>query len=806
MNELEIINQIITVLTISDETKQRYAADIESLVQRREQYKKNKFRLGVIGVTSSGKSTMINSFLGERLLPAVARPSSNQLVSCYKGSNRFSRVLFSDDSTKEYKGENLNSHLIERYADEGFNAKNKEKVKYIEIISPKFPFPEEIILVDSPGLDAMGYDSHEQLTMNSLLPTVDFCIFLTTCKTNSDDKMKNVLNVIAEYDKPVIIVQNMIDSLKQAPDGSKSVIEVAQDHIKRIERIIEKSNIKDKSMAKIVQISAIWALEARTENSNKENKKLLIKSNYDFLVSTIMDVFKKLRPRIENHRLISLKKVLDKIQKEAEIDGKGEDTTNLIFEFDGYEEKIEEKFQSILDLMKNKVSHLQSVLGGIKDKNNISESFVEDIKKSANQTESDVIALMKECNSYIEKICMELNVDSRNIFSTEAFDKVPELKLKTTTKSKKIKESGFAGGAKRFFGGLFSHFGANTDNWGWVEIKEAVTDIAETKKSAENFVSNTLRVITQTCEKWEKSISIISNKLISQIENRRKSFEDRKEKALSRETYKIISKKLASISKEIKIISTESTTVVNDTTNIKTEANNKVEISHTVLNIYKLAENIKKEMNNSILRLIYNFEKNNTYIIGWDKFSELFFIRNNLCQEIKETDINDGRNKIGRYCLIHNPKEKYFLKESFYYNDNNARNIFILVNATQFGAALKQIDTSKITDTFHKTDNISFVIQDFNEIIIGNSVEESISNMKRIGHQLAFKNQYHILLQHENPLYNLLSLELQKNGYKSQSDEVNLIHQIQESFPYLRTKVEDNIIDRIIKSFASEDK
>ena len=146
------------------------------------------------------------------------------------------------------------------------------------------------------------------------------------------------------------------------------------------------------------------------------------------------------------------------------------------------------------------------------------------------------------------------------------------------------------------------------------------------------------------------------------------------------------------------------------------------------------------------------------------------------------------------------------MKESFYYNDKNSRNIFILVNATQFGAALKQIDTSKLTDTFHRTDNISFVIQDFNEIIIGNSVEESISNMRRIGHQLAFKNQYHILLQHENPLYNLLSLELQKNGYKSQSDEVNLIHQIQESFPYLRTKVEDNIIDRIIKSFASEDK
>ncbi|MDE6832644.1 MAG: hypothetical protein K2J39_00120 [Ruminococcus sp.] len=68
--------------------------------------------------------------------------------------------------------------------------------------------------------------------MSSLLPTIDFCIFVTTYQTNSDAKMRSVLDIIADYDCPLIIVQNMIDSIKSSPDGKKSVNEVADEHRK----------------------------------------------------------------------------------------------------------------------------------------------------------------------------------------------------------------------------------------------------------------------------------------------------------------------------------------------------------------------------------------------------------------------------------------------------------------------------------------------------------------------------------------------------------------------------------------------
>ena len=245
MSEIDIIDKVLEVLTKNENVYRRYSAEIDSLEERKRRSKENKFRLGVIGVTSSGKSTMINALLGEELLPVAAKPSSSQLVSCCKDKQRLAIVYFEDGKKIVFDKAHLHPNTIKEFADEQFNPNNKKGVKQIEICSPKFEFPEDIVLVDSPGLDAYGYDNHEHLTMDSLLPTVDFCMFVTTCKTNSDEKMRQVLNQVAEYKKPIVIVQNMIDAIVPKEDGSKTKSQIAVEHKKRIERIITESFIKD---------------------------------------------------------------------------------------------------------------------------------------------------------------------------------------------------------------------------------------------------------------------------------------------------------------------------------------------------------------------------------------------------------------------------------------------------------------------------------------------------------------------------------------------------------------------------------
>ena len=239
-SEIDIINQTLAVLKDSAKVSTRYKARIDLFEERKERAMQNTYRMGVIGVTSSGKSTLINSLLNEDLLPSAVIPSSSQLVSCRKGDNRCGFVYFEDKKPQKLSSQCLTPQIIKRYGEEKSNPHNREKVKQIEIFSPNFPLDKDLILVDSPGLDAFGFEGHEQLTLNTLLPSVDFCLFITTCKTNSDSKTKSVLNTIAQYNKPVIIIQNMIDSIKPSlnNDGTirKTQQEVADEHRKRVKK------------------------------------------------------------------------------------------------------------------------------------------------------------------------------------------------------------------------------------------------------------------------------------------------------------------------------------------------------------------------------------------------------------------------------------------------------------------------------------------------------------------------------------------------------------------------------------------
>lgn len=124
------------------------------------------------------------------------------------------------------------------------------------------------------------------LTPNIFSPQANLNVIYNDMTNNINN------NTIAEYEKPVIIVQNMIDSIKPSLDGKKSVADVAQELRVRVERIINRSNIKDKSKVHIVQISAINALKARQNGlKTNEDRDILEASNYKKLVADTSESF-----------------------------------------------------------------------------------------------------------------------------------------------------------------------------------------------------------------------------------------------------------------------------------------------------------------------------------------------------------------------------------------------------------------------------------------------------------------------------------------------------------------------------------
>ena len=139
------------------------------------------------------------------------------------------------------------------------SAVREEGVDEIRVHAPGFRFNHDLVIIDTPGLDAYGLDQHKEVTMKLVLPTVDMILFLTNVKCDSDAANLGFIDNVTTDSKPLVIVQNKIDSIepKITKNGiEKTVEEVKHDHLVRIQRLV--SNAKKESVrnAPIVQVSA----------------------------------------------------------------------------------------------------------------------------------------------------------------------------------------------------------------------------------------------------------------------------------------------------------------------------------------------------------------------------------------------------------------------------------------------------------------------------------------------------------------------------------------------------------------------
>lgn len=201
---LSIINEIIDILQKNDYTRERYSNDVEWLNEKAKFIRRNIVRVAIMGITSSGKSTLVNALLQEKLLPVAIKPSSSIIITCSKGSVRQATIYFNDKNPLILRGQELNEENIGKYCDESRNPDNELEVSQIDITSPLFMLDENIHIIDSPGLDACDLEIHEKVTMEILLPTIDICLFLTTVKANSDEINSEKMRIVHRRGKQIV--------------------------------------------------------------------------------------------------------------------------------------------------------------------------------------------------------------------------------------------------------------------------------------------------------------------------------------------------------------------------------------------------------------------------------------------------------------------------------------------------------------------------------------------------------------------------------------------------------------------------
>lgn len=182
---------------------------------------KTELEVGVVGITSSGKSALINALMGEALLPEATRAISNVVVRCRKGEKRALTVINKEGERIQISGQELTPVTVEALASE--HSESNRDSAYLEWSSPGAALPEGLVLVDTPGLDACGFPEHADLVLRRILPHLDIVLYVTSIRSRLKEADIELLKAVMEQDQRIIFILSQIDLEQDDVEGAQIV-------------------------------------------------------------------------------------------------------------------------------------------------------------------------------------------------------------------------------------------------------------------------------------------------------------------------------------------------------------------------------------------------------------------------------------------------------------------------------------------------------------------------------------------------------------------------------------------------------
>ena len=537
--------------------------DLESL---REMVGNHDTRIAIIGITSSGKSTLMNAVLGAPMLPTRVGPSSSKQVLCGWDKVAEGEIVFSADAEKEPRRIRGNADkirsVLEKYGDEKFNPHNREQVDEIRVHAPGFRFNRDLVIIDTPGLDAYGLDQHKEVTMKLVLPTVDMVMFLTNVKCDSDAKNLEFIDNVTSDEKPLVVVQNKIDSIepKISKRGiEKTVDEIRVEHKIRLKKLLANAKKASVLNAPVVQVSA---KAPKWEDTNLAELGRVI--DEQIRINSGARVGRRVRQlaRIIEEMSEALQGKLSENAKDAKARTAAKRSVAI------WQSSLEELVNSRDEVdagIKRRISTIRSaretLLKTIDQEYLVAStrwSFCgssgkskykrpEKLAESVVSLKSKFEKLIKDFNSYFSsviteiqnqtaKCCQEVGVDEsktirRSVFRSAIVSITASQKTVKRKEEYQVKKSGFCGGCARFFGGLFGK-----DDWGYETHTRTVTsveyDIEDLIANINSAYHSFVRAVEGQIDTFGKNTCYAIGVLGDEVEAKKKSLQDQQRQAI----------------------------------------------------------------------------------------------------------------------------------------------------------------------------------------------------------------------------------------------------------------------------------
>lgn len=230
------------------------------VVRAFEMAKSSDFEVNVVATMSAGKSTLINSLLGQRLMPAKQEACTATITEIKDNdSDHFEARVFDKEGNLIETQPNLTYSIMER-----LNSNHEVSRIHVEGDIPFVTYDDvSLVLVDTPGPNNSRDPEHKAATYRMLSEsskTVVLYIMNATQLAVDDDS--NLLGHVAESMKVggkqsrdrFIFVVNKLDDFKKGEDSIDAAIKKVRDYL--ADNGIENPNI--------YPASALTALNIRT--------------------------------------------------------------------------------------------------------------------------------------------------------------------------------------------------------------------------------------------------------------------------------------------------------------------------------------------------------------------------------------------------------------------------------------------------------------------------------------------------------------------------------------------------------------
>ncbi|MDR1314613.1 MAG: dynamin family protein, partial [Deltaproteobacteria bacterium] len=439
--------------------------------------------VGLIGITSCGKSSVINAIMGHDLLVHRVRPSSNIVVNCRKDSGDRVRaeIIFAGKPSQLFevgghgaRNDKELAELIGRYSDESENANNRLGVDFIKIWTPEFRLGDDVTVADTPGLKAYAYQEHEELTWAFMGPQVDVAIFLCTAKSESDADNRKYLEMLRDFgDKDIVVVQNMRDSVMPELDVKGRERRSREQNLqileKRLRRLVA-GVFEGRPCPPIFQISAKEASDKAKYASSGfpeliDCLNVMVRKSRDTLELKRGRTFvKKLRKRMPSGGDVEVEKELLE-ENEAEIEEAARLLKVTTVEF----EDFNKRFEGIKSDVDRNVARFRApgTFRSNLDQDRARE-LLEEFNSFVKTSYVKIIKLVKEISGKATAVASCLDLEDKEFRNKHKQNAPTRESLRVPTNEelryRRTQQSGFGGSVKRFFGNIFGG-----DDWGYVD-------------------------------------------------------------------------------------------------------------------------------------------------------------------------------------------------------------------------------------------------------------------------------------------------------------------------------------------------